>query len=231
MGCCVVAGIQFSINADEPMQNDLSAQQILERVQEVYKRCRSYRDTGIAKTVFIKTNSKEVVEKRFATAFIRPDRFRFEYKERGEDGRDSRYIVWCKGKDVKTWWDRQPGIEKEKSLGLALAGATGVSSSTAHNIPVLLLPKKVGGRLLTEMTEIKRISNMTLEKFDCCRVEGKVGESPTTLWIDQKSFVVRRIDEQTEFATFRTERTMTYEPMLDGEIADELLEFGAPSQK
>jgi outer membrane lipoprotein-sorting protein len=231
--CCLVVCTPSLIIAEEPAEKELSAQRILERIRDVYKRSHSYRDTGAVKTVFIKTSGNETVEKRFTTAFIRPDRFRFEYKERRDEKRDSRYIVWCKGKDVQTWWDwdLEPLIEKDKSLRLALAGATGVSSGAAHNIPALLLPKKIGGRLLTDLTDVKRIGDMKLGKTECFRVEGEAGGSPTTLWIDRKSFVVRRIDEQQEFDSFRTERTTTYEPVIDGEIADGLLEFGAPEQQ
>lgn len=56
-------------------------------------------------------------------------------------------------------------------------------------------------------------------------------DDPITLWIDKKSYLVRRIDEQATFDTFRTQMTTTYEPVIDGEIADKLLEFDPPQQK
>jgi hypothetical protein len=42
---------------------------------------------------------------------------------------------------------------------------------------------------------------------------------------------VRKIDSQTKFTDFRTETTTTYEPVIDEEIADKLLEFDPPEQK
>jgi len=214
--------------ADEPRQDALTAQQVLERMAKAYANCKSYRDSGVVKTVFIEANGQRTVEKPFTTAFVRPDRFRFEYKERSPDGRESRYLVWRQGKDVQTWWDVTPGIKKADSLGLALAGATGVSGSSAHTVPSLLLPQEVGGRRLTDMTEVKRIEDAKLGEADCFRLQGMYASNPMTLWIDKKTYLVRRVDTQNKFDNFRTEGTTTYDPVVDGEITDKMLEFDPP---
>jgi hypothetical protein len=59
-------------------------------------------------TVFIKADGNETKEKPFKTAFVRPDRFRFEYKDSCRTPERSGHIVWCKGKEVQTWRDVQP---------------------------------------------------------------------------------------------------------------------------
>ena len=133
--------------ADEPNLDDPSAGQILDRMVRAYADCKTYRDTGVVKTVFIEANGTRTVEKPFTTAMVRPDRFRFEYKETGNQR--NRYIIWSSGKDVKTWWGIKPGIKMSDSLELALAGATGVSGGSAHTIPAMLLPDKVSGLKLT----------------------------------------------------------------------------------
>jgi outer membrane lipoprotein-sorting protein len=220
---------QAGAGADEPKPDDPSAKQILDRMAEVYADCKSYRDSGMVKTLFIMAEGKETIEKPFTTAFVRPDRFRFEFKQTGNP--QSRYIVWSKGLDIQTWWDVKPGIEKAASLELALAGATGVSSSSAHTIPSLLLPKEVSGRRLTDVTDAKRGEDGKLEKVECFRIEGKYGDHPITLWIEKESFLVRQIDEQVKFDNFRTEQTTTYDPTIDKEITDKMLEFDPPAQK
>ncbi len=56
-----------------------TAAQILARMDKVYANCKSYRDTGVVKIVFAETDgSHHTVKRPFATAFVRPDRFRFE---------------------------------------------------------------------------------------------------------------------------------------------------------
>lgn len=63
------------------------------------------------------------------------------------------------------------------------------------------------------------------------RLEGKHGDNSITLWIDKKSYVMRQFDQQATFDNFRTEETTTYEPVVDGEITDAMLEFDPPQQK
>jgi outer membrane lipoprotein-sorting protein len=216
-----------SCGADEPKPDTMTAQEVLDRMAKVYAGSNSYRDAGVVKPVFVEATGNRTVEKPFKTAFVRPDRFRFEYTEK-QGGRENRYIVWRKGKDVQTWWDVKPGVEKPGSLGLALAGATGVSGAAAHTVPALLLPKEVGGRRLTDLTEVKRAEDAKLDKIDCFRIEGKFADSPTTLWIDKKKFLVRRIDSKKKFDKFSTEETTTYDPVINDEIPDKALEFDPP---
>jgi hypothetical protein len=104
------------------------------RVAKAYAGCKSYRDSGVVKTVYVEAGRTRTEMKPFKTAFVRPDQFRFEYtQKRGEGAHEvNRYIVWRRGTDVRTWWDVKPGIEKPASLALALAGATGVSGGSAH---------------------------------------------------------------------------------------------------
>ena len=139
----LLAGMRLALAAKEPTSEDLSAKQIIDRMAEVYAGCNSYRDSGSVKTQFIGENNF-LTEKTFKTAFVRHDRFRFEYREEMFNVR-SRNIIWSNGKDVQTWWDVRPGVEKAKSLDMAVAGATGVSSSSAHTVPRLLLPDEVSG--------------------------------------------------------------------------------------
>ena len=226
--CLIAAAVVLSVSADEPKPQALKAQDVLDRMAKAYAGCKSYHDSGVVKTVIVQTGGNLTVAKPFTTAFVRPDRFRFEYKEKDGGGQERRYIVWRKGKEVQTWWDGKPGVEKPESLNLALAGATGVSGESAHTVPALLLPKEVEGRRLTDMTEAKRIDDAKLDKVDCFRIEGKFAGSPTMLWIDQKTFLVRRIDTQQKFDNFRTEETTTYDPVIDEEIPDKKLEFDPP---
>jgi outer membrane lipoprotein-sorting protein len=215
-------------SADQAKEAPLTAEQILQRMAETYASCKSYRDSGIVSIVFIDAGGKRTEEKPFTTAFIRPDRFRFEYTESKGDRERYRYIVWRKGNDVRTWWDVIPGVRQLQSLGLALAGATGVSGGSAHTVPALLLPDEVGGRRLTDVTEARRVKDAKLGKVECFRIQCKYADSPMTLWIEAKTFLVRRIDEQTNFGSFRTEETTTYRPVMNEQIPDKMLEFGPP---
>jgi RNA polymerase sigma factor (sigma-70 family) len=213
----------------EAKPDDLSAKQIVERMVKAYADCKTYQDSGIVKTLFVEKSGNRTVEKHFTTAFVRSDRFRFEYKE-DLGRRQMRYIIWTNAKEVKTWWDIKPGIDKPKSLELALGAAVGVSSYSSINISELLMPDLMGSHRLV-LKEPKRAEDGKLDKVECFRVEGKFGGEPITVWIDKKSNLVRRIDEQAKFDNFRTEQTTTYNPVIGEEITDKMLEFDPPTKK
>lgn len=217
--------------ADAQAGVDLSAQHILARTATVYAHCTSYRDTGVVTIVYQESIGRRTEERPFKTAFVRPDRFRFEYEETSFLGAKRRYIVWRLAGRVRTWWDVKPGIEEQKSLGSALSAATGVSGGSAHAIPTLLLPEEVGGRRVTEMTDPRRVADAKLGEANCYRVEGNYAGRPMTVWVDQKTLLVRRIEFEERFPNFRTQQTTTYEPVIDEPVAPGLLEFHPPSQK
>jgi outer membrane lipoprotein-sorting protein len=221
-----IASFSSSGRANEPAAGALTAQQILERMAAAYASCTSYRDSGVVKTTFVESSRRRTVEKLFRTAFVRPDRFRFEYRENQD-----RYIVCREGDTVQTWWDIKPGVEKPATLGLALAGATGVSGGSAHTVPALLLPVEVTGRRLTDMTQAVRIDDGKLGDAGCLRVEGKLMKQSITLWIDMDSFLLRRVDAKIDFANFRTEETTTYDPEINGDVPEAMLKFDSPGQK
>jgi outer membrane lipoprotein-sorting protein len=188
-----------------------------------YANCKTYQDTGVVEFVYDRGTRTE--SRPFKTAFVRPDRFRFEYSVRGKA--KSRHIVWARADDVRTWWDVTQRVDTPPSLGLAVAGASGVSGGSAHTIPALLLPTEVGGRHLTDVTEANQIADATLDNVQCHRVVAKFGGSPITIWIDPKNYTVRRIDWQDA----RVQVTTTYHPVLDEEIGDTQLEFDAPTDR
>ena len=208
----------------------LQAHEVLNRMAKTYANCKSYRDSGVVKSVLIlPVNGKQITEKPFTTAFVRPDRFRFEFKAMEFGG--ERYLVWQGGNDVKTWWDVKPGVEKVESLGLALAGPTGVSGGSAHTIPALLLPREVGGRRLTDITEPKRLADAKIDNVDCFVLDGQFGDRPMTLWIDKQTFLVRRIAERDKLSLWtNVEKTTTYDPIIDDVVPDEKLAFDYPKK-
>lgn len=91
-------------SAAELSATNVTAEQILKRMAETYATCKSYRDSGVVKRVIFEGNTSDnptIAEKHFTTVFVRPDRFRFEYREK-EEHRELRYIVWCNGNDVRS---------------------------------------------------------------------------------------------------------------------------------
>src|SRR5262249_37489466 len=153
----------------------------------------------------------------FRTAFVRPDRFRFEYEQNGV----TQMIVWRHRRSVRSWCRfmtrKEPG---PRSLGMALAGATGVSSVSAHTIPALLLPDQVGGRRLTDATGVERVKDGVQTSLPCFRLRGSYAGDPMMLWIDRQTFLVRKIEVWTDHGGFQTDRVTIYDPAMDAEVPD-----------
>jgi len=219
--------------AARPARDGSSARAIIDHMAEVYKSCESYSDSGVVRTTFFKKAGKRVDEKPFTTAFVRPERFRFEFRSTfpGPWAKPMRYIIWANGRDVRIWWDVRPGVRKKASLSLALAGAGGVSGGSAHTVPALLMPGQVRGRRLTDLRQLERIEDADLNGVRCFRIRGRYdvpGMEPFTIWISQGTLLILRIDWAKKFPDFRTETTTTYKPEVNGAVNEMKLAFGAP---
>lgn len=214
-------------------QDTRTANEIFVLMVQAYRDCKSYADSGVVKTSFIMPNGRvRTVEEPFTTAFVRPDRFRFEFQDKSGGGdRSTRYIVWRQGAQVQTWWDVKPGVATQPSLQLALAGATGVSGGSAYTIPGLLLGDEMGGWRLTTLQDATRIEDASLDAVNCYRIQGKHGSELMTIWIDSTTFLVRRIDTGHVFENFRTEQITTYDaPAINSPVSDEKLAFDPPQK-
>ena len=61
------------------MIKNLGANEVLDRMAKAYAGCSSYRDPRVVTSVFVNSQRQRTVEKPLLTAFVRPDRFRFEF--------------------------------------------------------------------------------------------------------------------------------------------------------
>lgn len=239
----------------------MNPDQLLAALAEVYATCATYKDSGEVVTRFRHSNGRPRTDaKPFATAFVRPDRFRFEYRHRYNERDDwDRCIVWAAGSDVRVWWDVRPGVERPESLVMALAGATGVSGGSAHTVPSLLMPDARLGSRVTQLADLTAMPDETLDGVACYRLVGRVvlpplepGEAerrdeevrqltgrrmpraehgPRTLWVDRGTLLIRRIDEAVNFETFSTETVTTYAPKVGVAISEDDLRFDPPEHQ
>ncbi len=221
--------------------DEFTAQEIITKVESTYATCNSYMDTGLVRTVHKKKEERDlVIEKTFSTAFVRPDRYRFEFNSAPPDSKGvkhERYIIWANGDDVRTWWHVRPEVEKERDLGGAIAGATGVSSGSAHDVPTLLMHDVVGGNKITAQTGLERLEDAEENGVPCYRVAGirkTAFPHPITLWVSKETFLIHRIDstidkpKTDESEAYQLETTKTYNPKINVEIKPSRLAFDAP---
>jgi outer membrane lipoprotein-sorting protein len=242
-----VASVAAPARAQEnPAPGDVSAlppETIMLRMARVYRNCRSYRDQGEVTTVQLIEGGRAGSERPFSTAFVRPDRFRFQFTDTGLGERSSRYIVWTDGDQVHSWWDAKPGLRDAGTLRDGLTVAAAVSGGSSVRIPSLLLPQEVGeGGPMVVAAE--RISDATDRDVPCIRIQGKSQRTPytftqgtqtltvederITLWIDRAKLLLRKVEDKKTFSTYTSESVTTYTPEIDVDIPPDQLTFNPP---
>jgi len=210
----------------EAMSDDIDARRIVDRMVKAYAECKTYRDSGVIKSRFKNTVSPAfTVEYSFTTAYVRPDRFRFEIKD---DDANS-LLIAANGQNIQTWWDVEPGIQNPESVEIAMAQALGFTGGDVGRIPAMLMPQELAGLADLEIIAPKQIGDGMLQDVECFRLEYNFRDEQFILWIDKQSHLVRQIDERIEADGVTIERTTTFDPTIDGKITDEMLEFDPPS--
>lgn len=207
------------------------AREVMDRMARTYAACASYRDKGVVTNTFFEMGSTRVEKKPFSTAFVRPDRFRFEYLARfPSSARWYRHIIHSDASGTRTWGNPcESGVVQEKSLELAIAGFMGISGGSSARVPSMLLPSK-DSRAATGLFQLKRLPDEDLDGAACYRIEGMddLGEMES-LWIDKQSMLLRRVDESHTFPDFRVETVTTCEPEIGITIPQKELDFAPPA--
>lgn len=181
----------LELRAEQP---ELSAHQVIEKMGEVYRKCSSYQDSGTVQKIPVKSSNKQVVRKIFKTYFIRPDLFRFEWREKIPPKQEmSLYVVWCKGKETYTYWEIGK-FEKSKSLEQAIAANTGVSSGGINTVPLMLINKEKSF-IFNWLIDETLIGEDSLNGVKCYVIKAKHKKfgREVELWIGKEDFFLRKL--------------------------------------
>ena len=182
------------------MASDPDAAALLRQMCELYANCSSSRDQGQVVTKMVSERIAERTERKpFATHFVRPDRFRFEFRARvgASENFASRFVVWRLDGVCGTHWSIGEDRE-ERSLRLALAGATGVSGGSAHTVPSLLIPKEIGPAFLGSLKNAVATESDLLGT-SCLLIRGTTKAGETNVYVDRRTMLIRGIREARDF--------------------------------
>ena len=229
-----VSAFLYSFSISSSLAQDAkqgAAEEILRGVEKVYATCKSYRDSGTVASEELLAAGKQHDTAQFSTAFVRPDSFRFEY-QRGADERKKRYIIWANGRDVRSWFSRDPRREnKPESLKSDLQMAAGVTRGTSTIISNLLL---ADSSLLKE-PPLQQLPDASFDGKKCVRFyrryrlpdldNGPRLNITDVYWIEKRTFLIRRIETETKSAKGSFRKIITYTPKINEEISAKELEF------
>ena len=160
----------------------------------------------------------------FATAFVGPDKFRFEFDEEGNKARS--FIIWTDQSHAYIRWYLSSGRIDEEPLTTAIAAATGVSGGTAYVVPMMLLRQS---KSVTALDDAKLDGVETLAGHRCWRIDGRRPQDTEqiTVWIDTESFLLRQVVERRHFTEsgdpFDTISTSVYDPAINIPVVEELM--------
>ena len=217
------------------------------KVETLYASCRTYRDTGKVNQVVRDARGQEqgigeIKPRKITTAFVRPDKFRFEFDDERR-GKLTRHLIWMGDRKVKTWWDIRPGVQTPMSLELALGAAAGVTESSSVTIPPLLLPELLNRpKAMSEGPgKLSLLEDEAIGPHACRRLRRRYEalnfqtkknfEVVVTYWIDAKTSAIRRVVQEMQLDEFRSVGTLDLEPEFDVELPVAALAFDPPEAK
>ena len=185
-----------------------NAREFLEAVVHRYRGLDSYSDVGKSHRPNCRRDRLCV----FQTDFRAPSDFRFEFETRHpyrklKHLRVRTVVGSFEGRPY--YYDQsysdEPSLEHPESLDLAVAGATGVSSGTAHTIATLLFSEASGFTLL-DLKRLRFRKDRVVDAVYCKAISGLHPRGGrVTVWFGQHDMLLRRQVR----VMFRTEELRT----------------------
>lgn len=185
--CCAVEGAW----CQEPV---MAPEQIARKMAEQYSTISSYQDYGVVET--IDKSGRRRTDVSFKTYFTRPRLLRFQWVDNSSSAAPGRNIIWHDGKHAYGYYAFEPEkVETKENLSMAIAGATGVSLGSAHNVPALLMPEVVGFSL-TDLESVTLSGRESFEGEDCYVLKGKHPSGDIyEFWVSKSDYLVRKLRE------------------------------------
>lgn len=191
---------------------DLTKEEIFKKSQAAYASLVSYSDEGktITTTSGLKATSEgktfpipnELVNTTsFTTKLARPNLYRitWEMSSSWPDGPPSRRsAVWSAGDG--DFLDGGWGIVKQKDQEMALAGATGISSDAAGEIPAAFFGTKWANPFCCLARGLTRQADEKVGDVDCYVFAGGTKDLMRTIWIGKEDFLIRQVRTVTSAA-------------------------------
>ena len=176
------------------------AKALLEEVAARYTSMTSYSDCGAVHTQLI--DNDRMFTTIFSTLYKKPSLYRFEF-ERPHPYPPLQNIITRRAVvfDGSTAYTRKqtgtdaPQAKCAESLSLAIAGATGVSSGSAHRIGRLLIPA-MGGLSILDLVDLRQGMDTVVDGTPCHSVAARYPKSATPdmeFVIENDTLLIRRI--------------------------------------
>lgn len=233
---------------------DIPALRILRETIRIYQDCQTYSDQGQVTVFSSDPGSQSRRQLRFATAFRRPNRLRFDVRgvpeaadgassgtlepsapyesQAPQRGHQDAVVCWD-GEAVETWMADQPVPVESLTIESILAEVSDLPTAAAGYVAHLLLcdPEDLAQERRARYHGTRKIDEGECHKLT---IPAAAGRTALTLWIDVDSHLIRRLLEVhrpvASCPTARPVQTiLRFEPELDKSVRDELFDYQPPS--
>jgi hypothetical protein len=170
----------------------MNADVVLGAVNTTYRTCETYRDRGSV--------SGALGTLSFQTLFVRPNKFRFEW--RSPDSTYPRSNVVCfDGRDAICHFEFAGQTQKYPNLFVAIATATGISQGAVFIVASLLMPELAeGARIGLDSASYELTGSDNLSKQQCYLLVGEGPKNRQQLSIRVSDHAIMKYEEQ-EFSS------------------------------
>ncbi|MBS2000808.1 MAG: hypothetical protein U0103_11170 [Candidatus Obscuribacterales bacterium] len=166
----------------------MDAKSLFVHVLDKYRTCKSYSDEGEVITTSSDEKKQPPQQIAFKTFFVRPNYFRFFWQDGYGDGN----TVWCDGKKSHLYFLGK--MDEQEHLSAAIAGATGVSSGSAHTIPRILMPDQIAGRSLSDFSSIELVKEQLRNDGELIHLRGLWGTQKQDIWLNRSNMTIVRLE-------------------------------------
>lgn len=198
----------------------LTAEEILARVSSVYASCRSYSDEGEVTTQLQTARPAQPMVQNFKTAFVRPDKFRFEFRS---NIRETRFVAWKDGTLEFAEW---PTGVRPAELEETLLNLFTDSRSSSVTVPALLFPEVFPGRgLFASLGSVKLSGEEKIDGRRAFKIQASLQDAPFTLWVDTNQFLILKVEQTSRLGRMELRIITKYRPTVNAEIPSDRLAF------
>lgn len=220
-----------------------SDETVLERTRAAYAALKSYADTGTLVNEYGSAATPTVEKHRFTTRLRRPRHYFFDFREDAAAGAEQ-LVIWSDAETFRSWWSTTGVIGVyPKGRGAAAFSLTSFPMRGASlYLAPLLFPEAGLQGPLSVLSDIVSDGEDTIGGHKCLRLKGMQQQayqtghrsSPrrTTVWIDAKTYLVRKIVEDTpsDARPGTVQRNViTFEPLIDPPLTDAQFGFHVPT--
>jgi outer membrane lipoprotein-sorting protein len=186
----------FAFHCRAILGAELSAEEVLKKVESTYKSLKTYQAEGVVENDFQLSGNPVKTKTTFSMSLQKPNQYliRWEQTDFPMPGMNQAGSVWSNGSQPFLYMEPMNAYAKIADDDTAIASATGISGGVAFTVPSLFLSIfEKQPTHLSRLIDPKLLSSEKIEGDDCYVLRGSSDVSKEeTFWISKANFLIRQ---------------------------------------